>query len=135
MLRRSFLQALALASLMLAFLASGQAQTEGPRSLIAQAIDEHRLVTLAGNTRPEANRQNDLGPVADDLHLDMYLQLKRSPQQDLAAQRFVESLTDKTSPNFHKWITTVTSRPRSAQRAYTGSEGCRSGNGRSLPSV
>ena len=35
----------------------------------------------------------------------MYLQLKRSPEQDLAAQRFVESLTDKTSPNFHKWIT------------------------------
>ena len=35
----------------------------------------------------------------------MYLQLKRSPEQDLAAEQFVESLTDKASPNFHKWIT------------------------------
>ena len=77
----------------------------GPRAVITQAIDEGRLVTLAGNTRPEAKSQSDLGPVRSDLHLDMYLQLKRSPEQDLAAERFVESLTDKTSPNFHKWIT------------------------------
>ncbi|HUI57792.1 MAG TPA: protease pro-enzyme activation domain-containing protein [Bryobacteraceae bacterium] len=46
-----------------------------------------------------------MGLVADDLHLDMYLQLKRSPEQEEAARQFVESLTDKTSPNFHKWIT------------------------------
>ena len=85
--------------------ASGQAQTAGPRARIAQPIDEHRLVTLRGNTRPEAKRENDLGRVVDDQHLDMYLQLKRSPELDLAAQQFVESLTDKTSPNFHKWIT------------------------------
>jgi uncharacterized repeat protein (TIGR01451 family) len=35
----------------------------------------------------------------------MYLQLKRSPEQELAAKQFVESLTLKASPNFHKWIT------------------------------
>src|SRR5271157_132811 len=103
--RRSFLQMLALASLLAAFAASGQAQTAGPRPVITQAIDEARLVALAGNTRPEANGKNDLGPAANDLHLDMYLQLKRSPEQELAARQFVESLTDKTSPNFHKWIT------------------------------
>jgi uncharacterized protein (TIGR03437 family) len=105
MQRKFFSQVLALAALMLVFTASDQAQTAGPRALITQAIDESRLVTLPGNTRPEANSQNDLGPVSDDLHLDMYLQLKRSPEQDLAARQFVESLTDKTSPNFHKWIT------------------------------
>jgi len=96
---------LALASLLAAFAASGQAQTAGPRPVITQAIDEARLVALAGNTRPEANGKNDLGPAANDLHLDMYLQLKRSPEQELAARQFVESLTDKASPNFHKWIT------------------------------
>jgi uncharacterized repeat protein (TIGR01451 family) len=105
MLRKSFMQMLALAGLMLLLPARDRAQTEGPRPVVTQAIDGNRLVTLAGNTRPEANRQNDLGPVADSLHLDMYLQLKRSPEQDLAARQFVESLTDKTSGNFHKWIT------------------------------
>ncbi len=104
MLRKSLLQVPALVGLMLVFTASGQAQTMGPRAAITQAIDEGRLVTLAGNTRPEAKSQSDLGPVRSDLHLDMYLQLKRSPEQDLAAEQFVESLTDKTSPNFHKWI-------------------------------
>ena len=105
MLRKSFLQALALVGLMLVSTAGDLAQTAGPRPLITRAIDENRLVMLPGNTRPEANRQNDLEPVRSDLHLDMYLQLKRSPEQDIAAEQFVESLTDKTSPNFHKWIT------------------------------
>jgi sugar lactone lactonase YvrE len=34
----------------------------------------------------------------------MFLQLKRSPEQDAAAAQFVESLTARNSPNFHKWI-------------------------------
>ncbi|HEY6343299.1 MAG TPA: protease pro-enzyme activation domain-containing protein [Bryobacteraceae bacterium] len=96
---------LALAGILLAFADNDRAQTAGPRAVITQAIDENRLVRLAGNTRPEANSRNDLGAVENDLHLDMFLQLKRSPEQELAAQQFVESLTDKTSPNFHKWIT------------------------------
>jgi subtilase family serine protease len=96
-----FGSALALAGPMLAFTVGGYAQT----ALLTQPIDESRLVGLVGNTRPEATRTNDLGPVTDDLQLDMYLQLKRSPEQELAAAQFVESLTDATSPNFHKWIT------------------------------
>src|SRR5580700_8075804 len=94
----SSMQLLALAGLVLLFTAREKAQTAGPHALITQAIDENRRVTLVGNTRPEANRQNDSGPAEYDLHLDMYLQLRRSPQQDLAAGKFVESLTDKASP-------------------------------------
>ena len=37
------------------------------RALITQAIDENNLVTLAGNTRPEANYKNDRGAVSDAL--------------------------------------------------------------------
>ena len=96
---------LAVALLTVFFATAGGAQTAGPRPLITQAIDENKLVTLVGNTRPEAQPQNDAGPAADDFHLDMYLQLKRSAEQETAAREFVESLTDKTSPNFHKWIT------------------------------
>ncbi len=105
MLHSSSLRALALAGSLLVFGVRDNAQTGAPHTLITQPIDENRLATLAGNTRPEANSKNDLGLTAANVHLDMYLQLKRSPEQDLAAKQFVESLTDKTSPNFHKWIT------------------------------
>jgi sugar lactone lactonase YvrE len=105
MLRRISLLVLVLAGFLFVFTATDKAQTAGPSAVIAQAIDENKLVTLVGNTRREANSHNDLGPVPNDLHLDMYLQLERSPQQELAAKQFVESLTDKASPNFHKWIT------------------------------
>ncbi len=105
MLRRPSSRELALAGLLLMFATKDQAQTAGPRALITQAIDEARVVTLSGNTRPEATRQNDSGLARNDLHLDMYLQLKRSPEVDAAAARFVESLTDPASPDFHKWIT------------------------------
>jgi len=104
-LNKFSLQVLVPVGLILTFTAADKAQTGGPRALITQAIDENRLITLAGNTRPEATRKNDLGPARSGFHLDMYLQLKRSPEQDLAAAQFVESLTDKASPNFHKWIT------------------------------
>jgi uncharacterized protein (TIGR03437 family) len=105
MLIRPYSQVLALAGLTLIVAPNDQAQTAGPHALITQAIDETKAVTLKGNTRPEATRQNDSGLVRNDLHLDMYLQLKRSPELDAAAARFVDSLTDPTAPNFHKWIT------------------------------
>ena len=61
--------------------------------LIHEKVDENKLVTLAGNTRPEANAENDLGAVSDDLSLDhMMLQLKRSPQQEQAVAQFVAEL-------------------------------------------
>src|ERR1700743_2729051 len=105
MLIRPHSQGLALAGLMLIFAMKDPAQTAGPHALITQAIDETRVVTLKGNTRPEATRQSDSGLARNDLHLDMYLQLKRSPDVDAAAALFVDSLTDKASANFHKWIT------------------------------
>lgn len=87
-----------------------RSQTASPdlahEKLIHQAVDENKLITLAGNTRPEANAENDLGPVADTLALDhMLLQLKRSPQQEQVVARYVDELQNPRSPNFHKWLT------------------------------
>ena len=74
--------------------------------LIRQAVDENKLVTLKGNTRPEANAENDLGPVSDALTMDhMMLQLKRSAEQEQAVAQFVDELHNPSSPNFHKWLT------------------------------
>jgi subtilase family serine protease len=82
-----------------------RSQTAG-RELIREKVDNTKLVTLAGNTRPEANAENDLGPVSDDRSIDhMLLQLKRSPQQERAVEQFVADLHDPRSPNFHKWLT------------------------------
>ena len=76
-----------------------------PQALIHDKVDENKLVTLAGNTRSEANAENDLGAVSDDLSLDhMMLQLKRSPQDEQAVAEFIGDLHDSKSPNFHKWL-------------------------------
>lgn len=94
------------------FLAGGSlalmAQTTGrlAEPLIHAQIDDNKLVTLKGNTRPEATVENDLGAVSDDLSMDhMMLQLQRSPQQEEAVQKFIDSLHDPKSANFHKWLT------------------------------
>jgi subtilase family serine protease len=76
------------------------------RSAILQPIDDSHRVTLAGNTRGEANAKNDRGPVSDALPLQhMLLQLRRSPENEHALETYIEQLTDKTSPNFHQWLT------------------------------
>ncbi len=83
-------------------------QSTGRRSLaqIHDKVDENKLVTLAGNTRSEANSANDTGSVADDLNMEhMMLQLKRSANQEKAAAQFVSDLHNPKSPNFHKWLT------------------------------
>src|ERR1035438_5157515 len=65
-----------------------------------------RLHTLAGNTRGEANAQNDRGKVADTFAMDhMLLQLQRSPEREQALRSFIDRQQDSSSPNFHKWLT------------------------------
>jgi subtilase family serine protease len=83
------------------------AQTGGhSRALITQRIDEAKLVTLEGNTHPEANSANDRGIVADDLQLDhMILQLRRPAEQQQALDKYVNDLTDLHSPSYHQWLT------------------------------
>ena len=77
-------------------------------TLITERIDETKLVTLVGNTRPEANAHNDLGRVPDDLPLDhMLLQLKRAPALEQQFEQYIDGLTDKSSPNFRHWLTSA----------------------------
>jgi subtilase family serine protease len=76
------------------------------RVLITRPIDAGKLHTLAGNTRGEANAQNDRGKVADTFAMDhMLLQLQRSPEREQALQDFIGRQYDSTSPNFHRWLT------------------------------
>src|SRR6476661_9074610 len=106
---RKFL-ALAAAAVFVGLLASlGSsvlAANPGPRALITQPIDNTRTVTLYGNTRPEVTAKHDRGRVADDFALShMLLQLKRAPEVESDFEAYIESLSDKTSPNFRHWMT------------------------------
>ena len=77
-----------------------------PQARITQAIDENNLVTLRGNTRPEANARNDRGRVADGFAVEhVWLQLQRSSSQEHAVEKYIDQLNDKKSQNFHKWLT------------------------------
>jgi len=76
------------------------------QSLITERVDETALHTLAGNTRPEANRRNDRGAVEDRFPMEhMLLQLQRSPQQEDAVRGLIDDLHNASSPKFHQWLT------------------------------
>lgn len=76
------------------------------RILTVENIDEEKLVTLRGNTRPEAReRANDRGRADDDFPLThMLLQLRRPAELEQEFEVFIEQLTDKNSPNFRQWL-------------------------------
>ncbi|MGA9721470.1 MAG: protease pro-enzyme activation domain-containing protein, partial [Candidatus Binatus sp.] len=77
-----------------------------PRALIAGTISDSSLVTLAGNTRPEATAANDRGAVAADLPMEhMLLQLRRAPEQEDALDKYLAEVEDPKSPNYHHWLT------------------------------
>ncbi|HEY7303454.1 MAG TPA: S53 family peptidase, partial [Bryobacteraceae bacterium] len=76
------------------------------RTLVTQSINEGKLVTLRGNTRPEANAANDRGPVSNSYQIShMFLQLRRAPEQQERLEKFIAELHDPASSNFHKWLT------------------------------
>jgi subtilase family serine protease len=78
------------------------------RALLTQSVDSSRLRTLAGNTRPEANAQNDRGKVAGTFAMNhMLMQLQRSPEREQALENFIGQQHDSSSPNFHRWLTAV----------------------------
>jgi subtilase family serine protease len=79
----------------------------GPsRPLITSAVNENSRVTLAGNTRPEANAKNDRGRVSDDFALEhMLLQLQRPAEQEQALDQYIEELQVPSSANYHQWLT------------------------------
>src|SRR5581483_11332823 len=76
------------------------------RTLVTQSINESSMITRSGNVHPEVSSANDLGKVSDDRQLEhMYLQLKRSPEQQEALEKYLNDLHNPKSPIFHKWGT------------------------------
>jgi subtilase family serine protease len=75
-------------------------------SLITQPVDETKLTVLRGNTHPLARPQFDKGAAPAGLPMNhMQLVLRRSPQQEAALDKLMAEQLDRSSPNYHKWLT------------------------------
>jgi len=85
-----------------------QAQNRGPRALITAPIDARTLTVLRGNTRPEATPANDRGRLSDTEPLThLQLLLNRPPESARALAQYIDSLHDRASPNYRRWLTPV----------------------------
>ena len=81
-------------------------QTALARPRIVEALDETQRTTLRGNTHPLAVAKFDRGAAPATLPLErMLLVLKRSPEQDAALVALLDQQQDKSSPQYHKWLT------------------------------
>lgn len=92
-------------ALICTFAGLGVAQDQA-RPRITSPITETELIVLKGDTYPLARPEFDRGPAPASLPLNrMLLVLKRSPLQDAALANFLDQLQQKSSPNFHAWLT------------------------------
>jgi hypothetical protein len=73
---------------------------------VTQTVDEGNRVMLHGNVHPMARAAFDRGAVADSQPASrMALLLQRSPEQETALRQLLDRQQDKSSPNYHKWLT------------------------------
>jgi len=83
---------------------AAQNSTIAPR--ITTNVDESSLTTLKGNVPHRAQAQYDQGEVSASTQLThMRLVLSRTSEQQAALDQYLAQLQDKSSPNYHKWLT------------------------------
>lgn len=96
----------ALAAFVLCASLASQAQTKP--LLVTERIDNSVLVTLAGNTRPEANASNDQGPLSANVQFDhMLMILKRPAALETELEQFIANLHNPSSASYHKWLSSA----------------------------
>jgi hypothetical protein len=82
------------------------AQTSQARPRVVRAVDENQLTVLKGNTHPLARPEFDRGAAPSTLPMQrMLLVLQRSPEQEAALQQLLDAQQDKSSPQYHSWLT------------------------------
>jgi len=74
-------------------------------SRITAPVDDNVRVPLKGNIHPLAQARFDQGVVPESTPASrLTLVLKPSPTQTQALREYLDGLQDKSSPNFHKWL-------------------------------
>ena len=82
----------------------GQSPESTPR--IRGPVDENSLVVLKGNVPAPARAEFDRGEAPASTQLShVRLVLARSAEQQAALDKYDAELQDKSSPNYHKWLT------------------------------
>lgn len=85
---------------------AGAAQTDSVLTRTANVVDSATTVTLKGNVHPLARLQYDRGKAPDSLPMEhMSFLLRRSAEQETALGKLLQEQQDKSSSNFHKWLT------------------------------
>jgi hypothetical protein len=90
---------------------SAVASTSAPQApripaRVTQTLDEGNRFTLRGNVHPLAKAAFDRGAVPDsDPATRMALVLRRSDDQEAALRLLLTQQQDKSSPNYHAWLT------------------------------
>ncbi len=75
---------------------------------ITADVDESSLITLHGNVPGLAQTTYDQGEASPATQLtNMRLVLSRTSAQEAALKQYLVQLQDKSSPNYHKWLTPV----------------------------
>jgi hypothetical protein len=73
---------------------------------VTSAVRESQLTTLRSNTHPLARAEFEVGAALPNLPMQrMLLVLKRSPEQEHSLAGLLDQLHDKSSPQFHQWLT------------------------------
>lgn len=69
-------------------------------------IDNNSFSALRGNIRGEAQPQNDRGAVAGSFRLDnVTMTFRPSAEQQAALDKLLSQQLDRSSPNYHRWLT------------------------------
>lgn len=85
-------------------ISTGQSTQIAPR--ITAPVNESSLVTLTGNVSSRARAEFDLGAASPSTQLShVRLMLSRTSAQEAALNKYLADLQDKSSPNYHKWLT------------------------------
>src|SRR6202142_161907 len=81
-------------------------QTGNVPSRIGGAVDNAKWTILRGNTHPMARAEFDRGAAPASLTMEhMMLVLTRSAAQQAALETLLAEQQDRSSPNYHKWLT------------------------------
>src|SRR5579863_2737950 len=94
------------AFLLIVLICAAFAAAQATKPRITAQVDDSVRVTLRGSVPRLARPDYDQGeaPAATEMtHVRLFLD--RTPERDAALRRYLADLIDKSSPNYHKWLT------------------------------
>ncbi len=76
-----------------------------PKPLVTRPVSDNSLAILKGYKHPLAQPQYDRGPAAESIPAErLFLILKRGQTREAAFHAFLESVQDRTSPDYHHFL-------------------------------